>query len=70
MSASRGQLRAVPSQAVRAVAYVRVSKERAGMISPELQLAAIQKHCKAQGYKLVETLTDLDLRGSSGSAGR
>lgn len=63
MSAIRGQLRAVTNQAVRVVAYVRVSKERDGMISPELQLAAIEKHCKDRGYVIVETLTDLDLSG-------
>lgn len=33
------------------------------MISPELQLAAIEKHCKSHGYTIVETLTDLDLSG-------
>jgi site-specific DNA recombinase len=63
MSASRGQLRAVPDKAVRAVAYVRVSKERDGMISPELQMAAIERHCQSAGYEIVETLTDLDLSG-------
>ena len=63
MSASRGQLRAVPDKATRAVAYVRVSKERDGMISPELQLAAIERHCQTTGYEIVETLTDLDLSG-------
>ncbi|QDG88838.1 recombinase family protein [Pseudarthrobacter sp. NIBRBAC000502770] len=63
MSASRGQLRAVPDKAVRAVAYVRVSRERDGMISPELQLAAIERHCQQSGYEVVETLTDLDLSG-------
>lgn len=63
MSSPRAQLRAVPNPAVRAVAYVRVSKERDGMISPELQLASIEKHCQGQGYVIVETLTDLDLSG-------
>lgn len=63
MSAYRGQLRAVPDKAVRAVAYVRVSKERDGMISPELQMAAIERHCQSAGYEIVETLTDLDLSG-------
>lgn len=63
MSASRGQLRAVPDRVVRAVAYVRVSKERDGMISPELQLSAIERHCQGLGYEIVETLTDLDLSG-------
>jgi DNA invertase Pin-like site-specific DNA recombinase len=33
------------------------------MISPELQLAAIEKHCQSHSYTIVETLTDLDLSG-------
>lgn len=47
----------------RAVAYVRVSQERDGMISPELQLTSIQSHCERFGYEIVETLQDLDLSG-------
>jgi site-specific DNA recombinase len=63
MSATRGPLRVVPSQPGRAVAYIRVSKERDGMISPELQLASIEQHCERLGYEIVETITDLDLTG-------
>lgn len=62
MDKSRAKLRSVPSGG-RAVAYIRVSKERDGMISPELQAAAIAKHCESRGYSVVETLTDLDLSG-------
>ena len=47
----------------RAVAYIRVSQERDGMISPELQLNSIQSHCERMGYDIVETLEDLDLSG-------
>lgn len=47
----------------RAVAYVRVSQEREGMISPELQISSIQAHCERFGYEIVETLQDLDLSG-------
>jgi site-specific DNA recombinase len=47
----------------RAVAYVRVSKERIGMISPELQMTSIQGHCDRLGYDIVATLEDLDLSG-------
>jgi len=47
----------------RAVAYVRVSKERDGGVSPEIQLDSIQAHCKRLGYDIVETLEDLDLSG-------
>jgi site-specific DNA recombinase len=57
------RLTAVPDVAPRAVAYVRVSKERDDMISPELQRTAIDDHCARAGYTLVETLTDLDLTG-------
>jgi DNA invertase Pin-like site-specific DNA recombinase len=47
----------------RAVAYVRVSMTRQGMISPELQIGAISEHCKRRGYKIIEVLEDLDLSG-------
>jgi DNA invertase Pin-like site-specific DNA recombinase len=47
----------------RVVAYVRVSQEREGMISPELQLAAIEQVCDRFGYLLVATISDLDLSG-------
>jgi hypothetical protein len=49
--------------APRAVAYIRVSMAREGMISPELQMAAISEHCKRRGYRIVEVLEDLDLSG-------
>ncbi|MEI2279003.1 recombinase family protein [Paenarthrobacter ilicis] len=45
------------------MAYIRVSKERDGMISPELQLASIEQHCERSGYEIVETITDLDMTG-------
>ena len=48
---------------VRAVAYVRVSTEREGMISPELQLTAVRDYCEHRGYVLVETIEDVDLSG-------
>lgn len=47
----------------RAVAYIRVSQERDGMISPELQLNSIQTHCERMGYSIVQTLEDLDMSG-------
>lgn len=59
----RANLKAVPDSPQRAVAYVRVSKERDGMISPELQLASIEKHCERSDYTIVETITDLDMTG-------
>ncbi|MFJ4026062.1 recombinase family protein [Paenarthrobacter sp. NPDC089989] len=63
MSNSRARLRSIPQTQLRAVAYIRVSKEREGMISPELQMAAIEQHCERSGYTIVETITDLDLSG-------
>lgn len=60
---TRRGLRPVPDVPLRAVAYVRVSKERDDMVSPELQVQAITDHCARRGYVLVETLTDLDLTG-------
>lgn len=63
MSSPRAHLRAVPATTQRAVAYIRVSKERDGMISPELQLASIEQHCERSGYEIVETISDLDMTG-------
>lgn len=60
---SRGRLRPVPETPSRAVAYIRVSKERDEMISPELQATAISDHCARHGYVVVETLSDLDSTG-------
>lgn len=48
---------------LRAVAYVRVSLEREGMISPQLQMFAIEDYCKRRGYIIVKVLEDLDLSG-------
>lgn len=48
---------------LRAVAYVRVSKERDDMGSPEIQMHAITAHCAKMGYSIVHTLEDLDLSG-------
>ncbi|MFJ4168529.1 recombinase family protein [Paenarthrobacter sp. NPDC089714] len=63
MPKSRPHLKAVPASPQRVVAYIRVSKERDGMISPELQLAAIEQHCERNSYRIVETITDLDMTG-------
>jgi site-specific DNA recombinase len=47
----------------RVVAYIRVSHERVGMVSPELQLAAIDEVCQRFGYALVSVISDLDRSG-------
>lgn len=56
-------LHAVPAQRPRAVAYIRVSRERDDMTSPELQLTAIRDYCDRMHYELVEVLEDLDKSG-------
>lgn len=47
----------------RAVGYIRVSLAREEMISPELQRAAIERHCKTNKYRLVDVIEDLDATG-------
>ncbi|WP_404387829.1 recombinase family protein [Humibacillus xanthopallidus] len=47
----------------RAVGYVRVSTYREEKISPELQAAAIEAHCRRAGYRLLEIRQDLDATG-------
>ncbi len=50
--------------AVRVIAYVRVSKAREEMISPELQEDAIRAACaRKPGYLLVRVIADLDKTG-------
>lgn len=48
---------------LRAIGYVRVSKAREEMISPELQTAAIEDWCSRNQAALVDTITDLDATG-------
>ncbi len=47
----------------RVLGYIRVSKEREGMLSPEIQRDAIGHHCEMRGWSVVEYLTDIDLSG-------
>jgi site-specific DNA recombinase len=49
----------------RAVAYVRVSKERDDMISPDLQMRAIRAFAAREGFEIVHTIEDLDLTGTT-----
>ncbi len=46
------RLRPVPQTAPRAIGLIRVSKERDGMISPDVQRIAIQDYCRARGYTI------------------
>ena len=61
---SRGALRPVPQTAPRALALVRVSREREGMVSPELQDTAIGDHCARSGYRITNRMEGLDESGS------
>lgn len=50
----------------RALAYIRVSMEGGrgdDMVSPQIQLDAITRHCEQQGHTIIETLEDIDLSG-------
>lgn len=47
----------------KAIGYVRVSLAREEMISPELQRAAIERHCKTNKYSLIDIIQDLDATG-------
>lgn len=47
----------------RAIGYVRVSMAREEMISPEIQRAAIEEHCRRSGYVLADVVEDLDRTG-------
>ncbi|MGY1618578.1 recombinase family protein [Geodermatophilus sp. SYSU D00691] len=46
-----------------AVAYIWVSRAHDGTIRPDLQLRAIEDHCRRHGYVIIEKLQDLDLSG-------
>lgn len=48
---------------MRTFAYIRVSKEREGMISPEIQQDAIMSYCERRGWTVLETFTDIDISG-------
>src|SRR4051794_30868663 len=56
--------RRAEAELVPAVAYVRVSKERDDMISPDLQLRAIRSFAEREGFAVIEVLEDLDLSGT------
>jgi len=58
------RLRPVPQAQPRALALIRVSKEREGMVSPELQDTAIGDYCARRGYVITERMEGLDESGS------
>ena len=48
---------------MRAAAYVRVSKDHDGSISPDIQRAEVTAHCERKGWTVVEVFQDLDISG-------
>ncbi|HEY0217915.1 MAG TPA: recombinase family protein [Cellulomonas sp.] len=58
------RLRAVPERAERALLLIRVSKEREGMIAPDLQRDATREHCARRGYDVVGAVEGIDESGS------
>lgn len=55
---------------MRTFAYIRVSKERDEMISPEIQRDEISRFCKTKGWDISEWFQDLDLSGRLGPEDR
>lgn len=65
MSGGSGpRLRPVPEVAPRVLGLIRVSKERDGMVSPEVQRAAITDYCARRGYVIEGWLEGIDESGS------
>jgi site-specific DNA recombinase len=57
-------LRAVPETTPRALGAIRVSKERDGMVSPDVQRVAIADYCANRGYEITGWIEGLDESGS------
>ena len=55
---------------MRTFAYIRVSKERDDMISPEIQRDEIDRYCRQKGWEVAEWFQDLDLSGRLGPEDR
>lgn len=58
------KLRPVPEAPRRALGMIRVSKERDGMMSPEVQRTAIADYAQQRGYTIVDWLEGIDQSGS------
>lgn len=58
------RLRTVPERPLRALGMVRVSKERDGMMAPEVQRVAIADYAASRGYEVTGWLEGLDESGS------
>jgi hypothetical protein len=51
---------------MRVFGYIRVSKERDDMISPEIQRDEIERYCTQKGWDVTEWFEDLDFTGRVG----
>lgn len=60
----RATLRPVPETPPRVLGLIRVSKERDGMVSPEVQRVAIDDYAAARGYQVGGWMEGLDESGS------
>src|SRR6476660_7321680 len=60
----RTPLRPVPESPPRVLGLIRVSKERDGVVSPEVQRTAISDYSAARGYEITGWLEGLDESGS------
>ena len=58
------RLRSVPDPTPRALGVIRVSKEREGMVSPEIQQNSIEAYAAARGYEIVDWVEGIDESGS------
>lgn len=58
------RLAPVPETAPRALGLVRVSRERDGMVSPEIQRVSISDYSAGRGYELVDWVEGIDQSGS------
>lgn len=66
--ATTKRLHPVPDRPPRALGLVRVSKERDGMIAPEVQRVAISDYAAARGYQITGWLEGIDESGSRASS--
>ncbi|GAW57331.1 recombinase family protein [Nocardioides sp. PD653] len=57
-------LRALPERPPRALGAIRVSKERDGMVSPDVQRVAIADYAASRGYEITGWIEGLDESGS------
>lgn len=62
--AGKTHLAPVPEHAPRAIGLIRVSKERDGMMSPDIQRLAIEDYARGRGYLVTDWVEGIDEPGS------